>query len=98
MYYLLTYDVVPDYLQRRDQFRDEHLRLANEQVEAGHLMLAGAKGDPIDGACLVFNADSAEVAEAFAAADPYVKNGLVTDWKVEPWNIVVGAFLENPVL
>jgi len=28
------------------------------------------------------------VAEAFAARDPYVLNGLVTKWRVRPWNVV----------
>ncbi|RUO24034.1 hypothetical protein CWE09_12880 [Aliidiomarina minuta] len=98
MYYLLTYQVVADYLDRREQYRDEHLKLANDYVEQGFLLLAGAKGDPIDGAYLVFKADSAEVVEAFAAADPYVKNKLVTRWTVEPWHVVVGSCLENPVL
>ena len=23
--------------------------------------------------------------------DPYVQNGLVTAWRIEPWNVVVGA-------
>jgi uncharacterized protein YciI len=30
-------------------------------------------------------------AEAFAAADPYVRNGLVTSWRVRPWTVVVGG-------
>jgi uncharacterized protein YciI len=28
------------------------------------------------------------VAVAFAQADPYVTNGLVTSWRVEPWALV----------
>jgi uncharacterized protein YciI len=30
------------------------------------------------------------VAEQFAAADPYVLNGLVTRWRVREWTTVVG--------
>jgi hypothetical protein len=30
-------------------------------------------------------------AEAFAAADPYVTNGLVSSWRVREWTTVVGA-------
>jgi hypothetical protein len=26
--------------------------------------------------------------ESFAQADPYVTSGLVTAWRVEPWNVV----------
>ena len=54
-------------------------------------MFAGALGDPPDGALLVFSAESAAPVEAFALADPYVIEGLVTAWRVRPWNIVVGA-------
>ena len=29
--------------------------------------------------------------EAFAQADPYVRNGLVREWRVREWNVVVGG-------
>jgi uncharacterized protein YciI len=29
--------------------------------------------------------------EAFALADPYVTEGLVTAWRVRSWNVVIGA-------
>lgn len=53
-------------------------------------MLAGALADPPDRAVLVFRGDSAEVAERFGQEDPYVKAGLVTNWYVRPWTVVVG--------
>jgi len=37
----------------------------------------------------VFAGDSADAAEAFALADPYVINGLVTSWTVRQWNEVL---------
>src|SRR2546423_433797 len=82
MHYLLIYDVVPDYVERRGQFRDQHLRLAWQASDRGEIILAGALGDPVDGAALLFSGDSAEVARNFARNDPYVKNGLVTRWEV----------------
>ena len=94
MYYLLTYDVVPDYLERRAAFRREHLALALEAVDKGDLLLGGALAEPADGAVLLFKGDSADVAEDFAKCDPYVLNGLVTRWNVRPWTIVVGAGVE----
>ena len=54
------------------------------------MVLAGAF-DPPDGALLVFRAESASEVEAFARADPYVRNGLVTSWRVRPWTVVVGG-------
>jgi uncharacterized protein YciI len=91
MHYLLFYDVVPDYAERRKEFRAAHLRYAGEAVARGELVLGGALADPIDAAVLLFRGASAEVAERFAAGDPYVLNGLVTRWRVRPWTTVVGA-------
>lgn len=97
MHYLLFYDVVPDYLQRRSAFRAEHLALAWQASERGELILGGALDDPVDGAVLLFQGDSPEVAERFAAADPFVQNGLVTQWRVRPWTTVVGEQAATPV-
>ncbi|MCP5420131.1 MAG: YciI family protein [Gammaproteobacteria bacterium] len=97
MHYLLFYDYDHDYLERRAQFRTEHLTLAWQAQERGELILAGALADPYDSAVLVFKADSPAVVEAFAAADPYVINKLVTQWCVRPWDTVVGADAENPM-
>jgi uncharacterized protein YciI len=90
MHYLLFYDVAPDYLQRRTAFRAEHLQLARDAHARGELVLAGALDNPVDGAVLLFAGSSPAAAEAFAAADPYVRNGLVTAWRVREWTTVVG--------
>ena len=94
MHYLLIYDVVGDYVQRRGAFRQEHLRLAREAVERGELVLGGALAQPPDGAVLLFKGDSPAAAEAFAVADPYVRNGIVTRWRVREWTTVVGPGAE----
>jgi uncharacterized protein len=91
VHYLLSYEIVPDYVERRAAHRDEHLALARAAVTRGELVLGGAAGEPIDGAVLLFQGESPATAEAFAVADPYVKNGLVTSWRVRPWATVVGA-------
>jgi uncharacterized protein len=84
MHYLLFYEVSADYLERRAEFRDEHLSLAWQAQSRGELVLAGALADPVDGAVLLFQVDSAQVVERFVAADPYVTNGLITSWRVRP--------------
>lgn len=91
MHYLLFYEVVPDYAERRSPHRAAHLQYAEEAVARGELILGGALADPIDGAVLLFRGDSPDVPERFAAADPYVRAGLVTRWRVRPWTTVVGA-------
>jgi uncharacterized protein YciI len=90
MYWLLTYDLVDDYLERRAPLRDAHLALARAAQERGDIVLAGALVDPADSAVLVFKADSSTAAEQFAGEDPYVKEGLVIAWRVRQWNVVVG--------
>jgi uncharacterized protein YciI len=97
MHYLLIYDVAPDYLARRGDFRSEHLKLAWAAHERGELVLGGALAEPVDGAVLLFSGASPAVAESFAAADPYVRNGLVKHWRVRPWNTVVGRDAAAPV-
>ena len=97
MHYLLMYDVVPDYVDRRGQFRTEHLALAWAAHERGEFVLGGALADPVDMAILLFQGDSPAAAEAFARADPYVTSGLVTQWRVRPWNTVAGSGATNPI-
>lgn len=97
MHWLLFYEVAPDYLARRGEFRAVHLKLAWEAVARGELILGGALGDPVDGSLLLFRGGSPAVAERFAAADPYVKNGLVARWRVRPWTTVVGELAATPV-
>lgn len=96
-HYLLLYDLAPDYLERRAALRDEHLALAWDAQSRGELVLAGALTDPVDQAVLVFEGDSHEVAERFVAADPYVRGGLVTAWRVRLWTTVVGDDATTPV-
>ncbi|CFN74814.1 YciI-like protein [Bordetella pertussis] len=45
----------------------------------------------------MFTGDTPAAAEAFAAADPYVREGLVTHWRVRPWTTVVGEQASQPV-
>ena len=97
MHYLLIYDVAPDYLTRRGDFRNDHLALAWAAHERGELILGGALADPADGAVLLFQGESPAAAEAFANADPYVRNGLVERWRVRSWTTVVGALASTPV-
>lgn len=94
-HFLLRYTLAPDYLERRPQFRDRHLALAWAAADRGALILGGAVGDPVESALLLFN--DGEAARAFAEADPYVAEGLVTRWEVLPWITVAGAGAAMPV-
>jgi uncharacterized protein YciI len=97
VHYFLWYELAADYLDRRPAFRAEHLALARAAVERGELVLGGAVGEPLDTSLLLFQGDSPAAAERFAAADPYVKSGLVKRWRVRPWTTVVGKDAATPV-
>ena len=97
MHYLLIYELTTDYLERRAEYRNEHLDMARKAAVSGDLVLGGALQDPADRAALLFKGDSPDSAERFAENDPYVKNGLVTSWEVRPWMTVVGDDAAHPV-
>jgi uncharacterized protein YciI len=96
MHYVLFYELAADYLERRGPLRDEHLALAWEAHARGELVLAGALTDPFDRAVFLFQGDSTRPAEAFAAADPYVRHGLVRAWQARHWMTVVGDAATTP--
>jgi hypothetical protein len=88
-YFAVQYDVVDRFIERRAPFREEHLALVRAAYARGELVMAGAVGEPPQGALLVFRVASALEAEHFVLHDPYVVNGLVTRWLIRPWHVVV---------
>jgi uncharacterized protein YciI len=98
MHYLLFYDVVEGYAERRIPFRAAHLEYAQQAVARNELILGGALANPVDRAVLLFRGSSPAVAEQFAKDDPYVKNGLVKKWYVREWTTVIGPEAEISLL
>jgi len=96
LHFLLFYEAGDDYANRRKPFRVAHLQHGKAAVERGELLLGGAYADPVDGAVLVFQGDSPEVAENFAKSDPYVVQGLIRRWWVRPWTTVLGPMSALP--
>jgi uncharacterized protein YciI len=94
VHYLLFYDTVGNYQERRQPFRAAHLQYAREAAARGELVLGGALTNPVDGAVLLFRGTSPAAAERFARGDPYVTNGIVTAWRVREWTTVVGGDAE----
>lgn len=88
-YFALFYEVVEDFVARREKFRAQHLKQVSEYYARKELVLAGALGEPAE-ALLVFHTADKGGAESFAQKDPYVVNGLVKQWRVRPWNVVTG--------
>ena len=96
-HFLLFYHGAPDYLERRAQFRGEHLMHAWAAAERGELVVAGALADPVDGAILMFAGADKAVAEEFAATTPMsptVRRALA---RARMDARVVGELAANPV-
>jgi uncharacterized protein YciI len=91
VYYVLFYKTVEGYVEKRAPYRAGHLAYSNGAHARGELVMGGALSDPIDTALLVFRADSPRIAEEFARNDPYVKAGLIKEWSVRPWAVVIGG-------
>ncbi len=90
-YYMLIYKTVDNYVEKRAPFRSEHLSYAEAFRARGELFMGGALADPADTAILVFKAASRAVVEDFARNDPYVRAGLIMEWSVRPWAVVIGG-------
>ena len=89
-HWALTYEFVPDFMEKRAPLRAVHLELLNQAEANGTLVLAGVlKGETRS--LLIFQGEDASAAEAFARADSYVTGGIVTNWSVREYVTVAGA-------
>lgn len=96
-HFVLTYHSVPDIMERRGPFRNEHLTQLKALEAEGKLVLAGAfVGEP-PGAVFIFQGDDDSAARAFAEGDPYVNAGLIETWTIRQWTTVVGEGASNPL-
>ena len=68
--FLLEYDLVTDYIERRAEFREAHLALATEAAERGQLVLGGALADHPDRALLVWRVADRAIIEESVRGDP----------------------------
>jgi uncharacterized protein YciI len=84
----LFYDYVENIVERRAPHRERHLEKYREWRADGRIVMGGAIGDPPYGALIVFDVEDPAEVEAFADADPYVLEGLVTGRRVVPWAVV----------
>jgi uncharacterized protein YciI len=84
---ILFYEYVPDIVERRAPHRQAHLELLRDLHAKGECLMAGAAGEPVHGAVLVFR--TAEAAESFVREDPYAKAGLVDTHLVQPFAVAV---------
>ena len=87
-HHILLYEYVEDMPAKRGPHREAHLAKIKAEQDAGHVTLAGALGNPPHSGAIVFVGVDQSHIEAFVADDPYVKAGLVTSRRIEPWRLV----------
>lgn len=69
------------------EVRPAHRAYLIKLYDAGQLAMAGPFGDD-SGAIIVYEADTAEQAEAFLKNDPFCTGGVFVRWKLQPWRAV----------
>jgi uncharacterized protein len=84
MKYVLFYESADDVLAKAPAHFEAHTARGNDFHERGSLLMYGPFGNPQEGAMAVFT--SREAAEDFATGDPFVLNGVVTNWFVREWD------------
>ena len=87
-HHLLLYDYVQDMADRRGPYREAHLGRIRAGQDEGRIVMAGALGDPPQGAAIVFKGATRDEIEQFIQDDPYVEADLVTKWYIERWQLV----------
>lgn len=85
-----------DYKQDREtieRVRPTHRQYLRSLLDTGKLFASGPFTDD-SGALIIYEADTAEQAEAILKGDPFNAAGIFVKWKIMPWKMVMG----NPAL
>jgi uncharacterized protein len=84
-HHILFYEYVEDVLDRRAPYREAHL----ERIRArDDIVMAGAVGDPLHAAVIIFKDTEPEQIAEFARKDPYLEGGLVVESRIEVYRVV----------
>ncbi len=83
MKYVLFYEASPEVLSKAPPSAAAHRAHWQAFVTDGTLLMIGPFANPTEGALAVFA--TRDAAESFAAADPFVLNGVVERWYVREW-------------
>jgi len=90
MYYLVIYELADNYLEKRAAHRANHFEHVKAAQARGEFMMGGAF-DSQEEAVLIFKVADKSIVEHFIKTDPYVLGGVVTGWRIEKWNVVIGG-------
>jgi uncharacterized protein len=90
MKFVLFYTSAPDVAAKAGPVFAAHKAHYEQFLARGVLLLLGTFEDAqADGSMAVFS--TREAAEEFAAADPFVLQGVVTGYQIKGWNEVIGG-------
>lgn len=79
-----------DRAQERDAVRPEHRAYFTSLHESGHLIASGPVAGAT-GALVIVLADDEVGARGLLAADPFAREGFLTDVRVREWKPIIGA-------
>lgn len=80
---VMFYEVAPEGLGKAMANYEAHRARLNEFHGRGVLLMAGPLGNPPEGALGIFS--TREAAEEFVRGDPFVTNGVVSNWRLVEW-------------
>jgi uncharacterized protein YciI len=87
----MKFAAIIEYARDKDKIariRPVHRQYLATLRQNGQLVVAGPFTDD-SGALIVYEAGSAEEAEAFLKGDPFHQNGIFLTWDLRPWNPVI---------
>ncbi|MCF4130031.1 YciI family protein [Methylobacterium sp. SyP6R] len=90
---VILYCFVADFMKRRQPYRAEHLAYVAAEQAAGRIAAGGALSENLRKGLILYRG-TVEQAEAFVAADPYVRAGIVTSREIGTWTLVIGDRME----
>jgi hypothetical protein len=86
----MKYAASIEYLQDSaivEAHRPAHRAYLTKLLDQGNLFASGPFADG-SGALIIYEADSAEAAEALLQADPFHAAGVFLRWQLRPWKVV----------
>jgi len=92
-HYMLYYQLVPDILEKRSPYKDEHMKILHE-LSARGLVFVG--GEMVEGfpAVFMFSGNDDSVLQEWLRRDPYLINGLVKEYRYNEIILVAGSLIE----
>jgi len=84
-HWMLHYTYVDNVVEKRKPHLREHLQLIGEFKKAGKFVMVGVLKD-LTGATVIFK--NKEDADEFVSRDPFVKDGIVTDYVLKEWSVL----------